>query len=174
MNDPSVSDASSSSKTAKSDKAVTPKGCLVFMRVSGVVAILLFLTPAFFVIKYYAVDSPSEAARARMLDLTVRSTMKGPKADLKSKQIGRITINNSALLVADLQRDPDPNWRAQAATSLGKVLVLPYVSFSHPMEGLIAKSTLSTAAVSDPDPGVRKAASDALQTVAEHGAVIER
>jgi hypothetical protein len=160
--------------TVKSDKAATPKGCLVFMWISGVVAILLFLAPTAYVIKYFAFDSPSENAAVSRLDLSLVSFALGPATERKEKQISTISITNSALLVQDLQKDPDPVWRARAATSLGQMLALPYSSVTHPMEGLIAKSALSTAAVSDKDAQVRIAASDALHGVARNGAVIER
>jgi hypothetical protein len=160
--------------TAKSDKAATPKGCLVFMWISGVVAILLFLAPTAYVIKYFAFDSPAESAAVPKLNLTLPSTASGPAADLKTKQISTISLANSAVLVQDLQKDPDPVWRARAARSLGQMLAIPYSSVTHPMEGLIAKSALSTAAVSDKDDTVRAAASDALHGVARNGAVIER
>lgn len=174
MSESPVTQTPSSNKSGKSDKAVTPKGCLVFMWVSGIVAILLFLAPTCYVIKYFAFDSPPEIAAVSKLDLTVPSTASGADAQLKAYQISQIAIGNSALLVQDLQKDPDPIWRARAAQSLGRVLALPFVSFTHPMEGLIAKSALSTAAVSDKDVTVRNVASEALHGVARNGAVIER
>jgi len=144
------------------------------MWVSGVVSILLFLAPTFYVIKYFAFDDAPESAMAGKLDLTLPASASGASADLKAEQIGRIGIDNSALLVLDLQKDKDPVWRTRAAHSLGQVLALPYVSVTHPMEGLLAKSALSTAAVSDPDPEVKSAAEEALHGVARNGAVIER
>lgn len=173
MSESQVSDVSSS-KPAKSHRPASPKGCLIFLWVSGVLAILLFLTPTFYVIKYFAADNPGESASATKLDLTLLSAATGPAANAKALQIDRIAIDNSALLVLDLQKDPDPIWRARAARSLGQVLAIPYMNYTHPMEGLIAKSALSTAAVSDPDAQVKAAASDALQGVAKNGAVIER
>lgn len=144
------------------------------MWISGVVAIVLFLAPTAYVIKYFAFDSPAESAAVSKLNLTLPASATGAAADLKAKQIGTISIANGALLVQDLQKDPDAVWRARAAMSLGQMLALPYSSVTHPMEGLIAKSALSTAAVSDKDAQVRTAASDALHGVARNGAVIER
>ena len=40
------------------------------MRVSGVVALLAFLTPAGYVVKYYGLDRPREEARAHTVTLT--------------------------------------------------------------------------------------------------------
>src|SRR5450631_313521 len=95
---------STTAKSGKSNKAVTPKGCLVFMWLSGVVSILLFLAPTCYVIKYFAFDSPSEIAAISKLNLRVPSSASGLDARLKAYQIRQITITNSALLVQDLQK----------------------------------------------------------------------
>ena len=46
-----------------------PPGARRFLRASGVLALLAFLTPTGFVIKYYALDRPREEARARTVSL---------------------------------------------------------------------------------------------------------
>lgn len=127
------------------------------MRVTFAVTLLLFLTPTFYALKYYALDKPRE----------------------DTLQVG--TLNDPALPQADYlprlerhARAASPAVRLQAARRIGAVLGQPYVSLQRPIECLSAKATLSDLAARDPDPAVRAAASEELGKVAQGGAVIRR
>lgn len=144
------------------------------MWVSGVVALALFLTPAGYVVKYYAFDRGAELSRADRLELTVSSTAAPGLLSRKSAQVNDTQVSNTALLVRVLEQDPHSTWRLAAVKSLGAMLTRPYVNYTHPLECLSAKAELSHAAVADGDARVRATASDMLGVVAEHGAVIRR
>jgi hypothetical protein len=170
----SSTNSEAEAKPKRSEKAATPKGCAAFMWVSGILALALFLVPTGYVVKYYVVDNGPETARASGLDLTTRSTGSNRAVTAKRAMIGDNGVGNVALLVRVLEQDPDPAWRLLAVDSLAAVLARPHVDYLYPMECLSAKAALSNAAVADADPSVRSAASDAIEKVAEHGAVIVR
>lgn len=150
------------STPAPATEAAPPKPTLPpfwkgLMRVTFAFTLLLFLTPTFYALKYYALDKPRED--------TLRAG----------------TLNDSALMHADYlprlerhARDAAPDARQQAVLRIGTVLREPYISLKRPIECLSAKATLSELAARDPDPAVRAVASNELGKVAQGGAVIRR
>ena len=57
------------SPVVSTDKPQMPASWRWMLRITGTLGMLLFLTPTFFVIKYYLSDRPREAARARQVSL---------------------------------------------------------------------------------------------------------
>lgn len=127
------------------------------MRVTFAVTMVLFLAPAVYVTKYYALDRPREAAllAARVPDRTA------PRVDYLPALEKRA-------------RDIRTGSRAEAIKRIGLILRQPYISYRRPLECLLAKATLADLAVKDSDPLVRAAAATELGKVAQRGAVIRR
>lgn len=129
------------------------------MRVTFAVTMVLFLTPTFYVIKYYAVDKPAEEAYIRQLMVCACS----PSLTMNSivyweRQAGDVQAEN----------------RMPAIHALGVILHLPAVGVTRPLECLSAKAILADLATKDKNPAVRAAASEELGKVAQSGAVIRR
>lgn len=127
------------------------------MRVTFAITLLLFLTPTFYALKYYAADKPRE-------DALQAGTLSDPALP-HAEYLPRLERH---------ARDANPAVRLQAAGRIGAVLREPYISLKRPIECLSAKATLSELAARDPDPAVRAAASEELGKVAQGGAVIRR
>ncbi len=136
------------------------------MRLSGTLAILLFLTPSFYVIKYYAVDLPRERAIARP-NLT--------------KWLGDPQNPDSLLAEVQAAKRPAPkeaptgqNYRVQAVREMGKTLRQPSMGWRRPMEALSAKAALAELAAHCADPSVKAAAAEELRKLAVGGATLNR
>ncbi len=127
------------------------------MRVTFAVTMVLFLAPAVYVVKYYALDRPREEAllAAPVPDRTA------PRADYLP------ALERQA-------RDIRTASRPEVVRRMGLILQQPGISYRRPLECLSAKATLADLAVKDPDPLVRAAASAELGKVAQGGAVIRR
>lgn len=140
-------------------KIETPPGWKWLMRVTGTFAMLLFLTPTFYVVKYYGVDLPRE------------KQLQGPRA-LEALQAG----DPDALVyfTGRARQAPDPADRSVAVRAMGSLLQQPGLNWKRPLETLSAKATLADLATKDPDAGLRAAASQELGKVAQGGAVIRR
>ena len=130
------------------------------MRITFAVTMALFLAPAVYMVKYYAVDKPRERE-------IVKQGME----------------KNAAAWQRDADNLPFLEYRArtglsagrlQAVQGLGETLLQPYISVRRPLECLSAKATLADLATKDADPKVRVVASEALGKVAQGGAVIRR
>ena len=132
------------------------------MRITFAVTMLLFLAPAVYVVKYYAVDRPREEAVAHRTLILARD---GPDTDPDS-------ILRASRLAADTHSPT--NSRQWAIMEMGLTLRRPGVAYERPIECLGAKATLADLAAKDPDPAVRASASLELGKVAQNGAVIRR
>ncbi len=127
------------------------------MRITFAVTMLLFLAPAVYVVKYYALDRPREEALAAAA-VPDRSA---PRVDYLPALEKRA-------------RDPRTGSRAEAVRRIGLILRQPGISYRRPLECLSAKATLADLAAKDSDPLVQAAASAELGKVAQGGAVIRR
>ena len=126
------------------------------MRITFAVTMVLFLAPAVYVVKYYAVDRPREEAFA-----ATAPDRTAPTADYLP------ALEKSA-------RDIHAGSRVEAVRRVGVVLQQPGINYRRPLECLSAKAILADLAVKDPDPAVRAEASAELGKVAQGGAVIRR
>ncbi len=139
-------------------KPSAPPALKWLMRITGIIALLLFLTPTFYVVKYYALDLPREK---QLQGVHILEALQDGNAD--------------ALFYFTAQaRSQDPAKRWFAVQSIGHLLQQPGIGWRRPLECLSAKATLAELAAKDPDAGVRAAASAELGKVAQSGAVIQR
>jgi len=136
------------------------------MRLSGTLAIALFLTPSFYVVKYYAFDLPREKAIAAQ----------GSAKWLDDPQ-------NPDSMMAEVQAAKQPprqegasgqSYRVQAIREMGKTLRLPGMGWRRPMESLSAKAALAELASHCVDPKVKSAAAEELRMLAIGGATLQR
>ena len=127
------------------------------MRITFAVTMVLFLAPAVYVVKYYAVDRPREEA------LAVATV-----PDHAAAQVDYLPA------LEKRARDIHMSERLGAIGRMGIILRQPGISYKRPLECLLAKATLSDLAIKDSDPAVRAAASAELGKVAQGGAVIRR
>lgn len=127
------------------------------MRITFAVTMVLFLAPAVYVVKYYAVDRPREEA---LVGATV--------PDHTVPQVDYLPVLEKRARGSHMEA------RVEAIGRMGLILRQPGVSYKRPLECLLAKATLSELAIKDPDPAVRAAASAELGKVAQGGAVIRR
>jgi hypothetical protein len=127
------------------------------MRITFAVTMVLFLAPAVYVVKYYAIDRPREEALAssQTLDLTASRADYLPALEKRARAVGAGS-------------------RPEIVRRIGVVLREPGISYQRPLECLSAKATLADLAAKDPDPAIRAVASVELGKVAENGAVIRR
>ena len=141
-----------------------PKSWQWLLRITGLVAMLLFLTPTAYVVKYYAVDLPRE----RKITL--------PNSPNQLFAMTDLTADDLPALEKIIRGGQDCDWEEQQAaiTAAENVLLQPEVVWERPLECLSVKATLANAATTDPSPNVREAASNALQKIAQRGAVIQR
>ena len=131
------------------------------MRVTFVLTMTLFLAPAFYVVKYYAVDKPRE-------ELIVKKFL----PSLDGPQMDPDYLLRTSRLAKDSHRPTSS--RQWSIFEMGYILRHPGVSYKRPLECLLAKATLADLATKDPDPAVRATASLVLGKVAQGGAVIRR
>ena len=127
------------------------------MRITFAVTMVLFLAPAVYVVKYYAVDRPREAA-IREVPASAPLTADYLSAEAKTAH--------------DLHRPSQT--RTAAVHQIGLILRRPGINWQRPLECLTAKATLANLAVKEPDPAVKAAAAEELEKVAQGGAVIRR
>ena len=127
------------------------------MRITFAVSMALFLAPAVYVVKYYAVDGPREEALASA-NVPDRAT---PGVDYLPALERRA-------------RDTRTGSRLEAVRRIGMILQQPGISYKRPLECLSAKATLADLATKDADSSVRMEASAELEKVAQGGAVIRR
>ncbi len=127
------------------------------MRITFAVTMTLFLAPAVYVVKYYAVDRPREAA----LLVAAVPDHSAPRADYLPALEKRA-------------RDTQGGSRVEAVRRIGMILRQPGISYRRPLECLSAKATLAGLAAKDPDPAVKAVAAAELGKVAQGGAVIRR
>ena len=130
------------------------------MRITFAVTMVLFLAPAVYVVKYYAIDRPREEAFVNRPEM-----MGGP--DTNPDALLRVSRKATDAHLPTSSRQ----W---AILEIGQTLLVPGVSYKRPLECLLAKATLADLATKDPDPAVRSAAAAELGKVAEGGAMIAR
>lgn len=136
------------------------------IRITGTIALLLFLTPTFYVIKYYAVDLPRETALVQPRLMHWRSDPDNPDDLLAEAQTARSKPVQTY--------NPEQAYRVAAIHAMGETLRRPGVNWQRPLECLSAKATLAELATKDADPAVKAAASQELGKIAQAGAVIRR
>ena len=146
-----------------------PRGGRVLLRVTGVLALLAFLTPAGYVVKFYAFDRPREEARTVPLGRLSPGEARAKRAALTASD-----PDNLLLQARVARQDADPQWRREAIQALGRTLRGRDVMVRRPLETLTAKAALAEAAERDPEPSVRAAAAQTLGEVAQQGAVVRR
>ena len=129
------------------------------MRLTFAITLLLFLTPTFYAIKYYAIDKPREDSYAKELART--PLVAAPIAD-------------ALPWFEERAQDRNSDARVPAIRQIGTILRYRNINYWNPIECLSAKATLSELAARDPNPTVRAAASEELGKVAQGGAVIRR
>lgn len=129
------------------------------MRVTFAVTMVLFLAPAVYVAKYYAVDKPAEEAYVQRLKACECIPSKTANALLYWEQQAKGAEGGK-------QRD--------AIRAVGGIVRIPGLNLRRPLECLGAKALLSEIAVHARDPAARLVASEELGKVAQSGAVIRR
>ncbi len=134
------------------------------LRITGAVALLLFLTPTFYVVKYYSLDLPHEQAKAKIVSAS----------DYKFAGKNNLTADDMPALTKILHNDNDWEAREAAVGGLETVLLQPGIGWKRPLECLSAKAALAEVAAKDTNPTIRQEASSALANVAQGGAVIRR
>jgi hypothetical protein len=130
------------------------------MRVTGILCLVTLMTPPAYYFKYLIFDSPGENAA-----LSATNIPANPPLSFHYIQL-EINRANSVQTAAQA--------REQAISWLESLVLSPNAQITHPVECMLAKSTLSTLAVTNTNPAVQIAASTALDAVARNGAVIER
>ena len=136
------------------------------MRLSGTLAIALFLTPSFYVVKYYAFDLPREKAIAEPGSAKWHDDPQNPDSIMAEVQVTKQPPHEEAV-----QGQSD---RIQAIRELGKTLRLPGMGWRRPMESLSAKAALAELASHCIDPKVKSAAAEELRNLALGGATLQR
>ena len=136
------------------------------MRLTAVFTVALFLTPTFYVVKYYALDLPREKAITGPHGLQWLRDPHNPD-DLLAE-----TRTASHPIVEEF--NPAQMYRVQAIQAMGQTLRLPGVRWKRPMECLSAKAALADLAAKDAEPQVRVAASEELAKIAQGGATLRR
>lgn len=135
------------------------------MRLSALLTLTLFLTPTFYVVKYYSLDLPREKALAQSASRW-QADPGNPDCLLAEEKSARQSSSKS--------RASNKLLRVPAVLAIGAALRQPGVSWRRPMECLSAKATLAELAAKDPDMAVRTAATQELEKVARGGATLHR
>jgi hypothetical protein len=143
------------------------RGQKIFLRISGIIAMALFLLPTFYVVKYFSVD------RSRELHIADHSQ---DLEDILWYPNAEVAANPDYIpALASIAAAHDPTRvRCKAITLLTRQLLQPAVSFRRPVECLQAKSTLAGIAANDSDVAVRAAAQDSVGKIAQGGVVVRR
>lgn len=150
----------------------------LFMRISGVLAMALFLLPTFYVLKYYLCDAARENAIVeRIAPDDTRPHHGSVNLAAKWQAIDARLASDPdylPLLQAVAQYDASKALRLAAVGQLGDVMSRTSVSFARPLETVKAKSALAAIAESESDPSVKQAAQAALGKIAQNGVVVQR
>jgi hypothetical protein len=149
-----------------------PPAWKAFFWIVGIATMLLFLTPAFFVGKYFALDAPREQARLQAYGDPSTSLSAAAGRSVEAALAWR-SPHNIPFEAGYALKAPDPGVRLAAVQGLTASLTVRGAVW-HPMEAMIGKSTLAQVAEQDKDPAVQSAARDGLEQVARGGAVVER
>ncbi len=128
------------------------------MAVTGILCVVTLMTPPAFFFKYAIFDSPAEKAAA------LNTVSQNPPLNFHYVQLEMNRANSA---------NSDINSRTIAINWLASLVLKPYAQITHPVECMLAKSTLSSLAT-DPNPSIKTVASNAITSVAQKGAVIER
>jgi hypothetical protein len=130
------------------------------MRITGILCFATLMTPPAYFLKYAVMDRPGEAAIASSASTQPAS----PPVEFRYAVLEQDRAEHGASAAI----------RTQAIAWLVEMDESPYAQMTHPFECMISKATLGTVGTSDPDPGVKIAADNALVEVASRGAVIKR
>lgn len=136
------------------------------MRISGTLAIALFLTPSFYVVKYYALDLPREKAIAEAGSVKWLADPQNPDSMMAEVQAAKQQSAQTAVA--------GQSYRIEAIRQMGKTLRLPGMGWRRPMESLSAKAALAELASHCVDPNVKSAAAEELRKLAIDGATLQR
>jgi hypothetical protein len=136
------------------------------MRLSGTLAIVLFLTPSFYVVKYYAFDLPREKAIAAPGSMKWLDDPQNPDSMMAEVQAAKQPPHQAAV--------DGQSYRIRAIREMGKTLRLPGMGWRRPMESLSAKAALAELASHCVDPKVKSAAAEELRMLAIGGATLQR
>ena len=136
------------------------------LRLSGTLAIALFLTPSFYVVKYYAFDLPREKAIAVPISSRWFADPQNPDSLLAEVQAAKQPAPEAA--------GQGQSYRIQAIRDLGKTLRMSGMGWRRPMESLSAKAALAELASHCVDPKVKAAAAEELRKLALGGATLQR
>ena len=188
----SKKDALSEEPSASSARNATPLGphatppgntmpgwVRLFMRISGIFAIAIFLIPPIYGFKYTVFDSPRENRITQSFEALEADPSAGP-----DHKLSRLMILKSRLQIAEadqvpllahvIDADADSGLRKQAVLTLSAILLRPGATFRRPFESLQGKAVLASAASRDSDPEVKADAENAIDAIAAGGAVIRR
>jgi hypothetical protein len=157
------------SSEVRPSKPAMPTSWQWVLRITGAIAILLFLTPTVYVVKYYAIDLPREQKLAH----EVSNVNTGAYGFRHSSFIG-CTADELPAIIWCVQNSKDPQTKEDAVAAIQTVLLQPGVGWKRPIECLLAKAALANTAAKDTNPTIRQEASSALAKVAQGGVVIRR
>lgn len=140
-------------------KPAMPASWQWLLRLTGIFALLLFLTPTFYVIKYYSLDLPREQAKVKSVSAS----------DYNFAGNKNLTADDLPALTKILHNEQDWEARKEAVGGLKTVLLQPGIGWKRPLECLSAKAALAEVAAKDTNPTIRQEASAALASVAQGG-----
>jgi hypothetical protein len=130
------------------------------MHVTGLLCLVTLFTPPAFFFKYLIFDHPGELAEVTTVDAPATPPLAFRYIQLETAR-------------ASKQSAPVKS-REDAISWLQALVLSPNAQVTHPVECMLAKSTLSSIAENNSNPEIQIAASDALTHAAAKGAVIER
>jgi len=161
--------STSPSPPAETKKPMS-RGQKALLRITGYVAIILFLLPTVYVVKYYAFDRAGEAA-------AIASERAGNDVSKRQNayRLPAVPTANDLPVIADYaQRAQYPADRINAISIVGYLLGDITTTLTHPIEAIEAKASLADIATHAPDPKVKAAAQDVLGKIAKDGVVLQR
>ncbi len=145
------------------------------MAVTGILCLITLITPALYFAKYLVFDRAAEAAEAGMpahrVDCIPYGKTPAAPCPVISPPLEFQYVEMQRNLAA---KGGDPAVRSGAADWLAQLVRMPNALITHPVECMLAKTTISSVAATDPDQSVRAAAAQSLERVMQNGVVIER
>ena len=139
---------------------------------TSVFGLILFLVPAVYVLKYAAVDKPSEDRARREVTrkcggyentVCIARQTQGQRGDPVLTELYMSAIKPTRIVLT----------RRLAAEGLANIVLAARNRWTRPMDNVLIKAQLA-ASTKDPDSTVRATAETALGELAKHGAQLER